>query len=1294
MTPSISLGRTWEAAESPELGRLAGRFETAWRSNPLDPPRIEEFLPREPAQRSPALLALLRVELALRFETDPGFRVESLRSRHPEIEGETLTALVYEEYCLREERGEQVQRLEYEQRFPSIAVAARRVFDIHDLVGAAPGSTADWLRSASFSPIRSRGVEFPEAGQTIGGFRLVEELGRGSFARVYRGEERRLADRPVALKVSRRGSSEPQLLARLQHTNIVPIHSYLTDPATGLHLLCMPYYGRITLERLLADPQSRVVRTGAELSAAIDRLGSTDPAAGGGWPARSSGRRPIDSLDFNRAIAWWGARLAEALQYAHDRGVLHRDIKPSNILLTRDGLPMLLDFNLALEPLIDRTAELADATSEETPMGGTLVYMAPEQLDDLIGGEARNADAAGDVYSLGVVLYEALVGSRPFSIPRGRTLTDTLLKSAADRRRDVPRIRHTHPEVPPAIEAVVRHCLEPDPANRYRRAADLAIDLQAFIDDEPLRIATEPEPFRTLARVRRNRRKLAIIAPILIVMLLASRAYRVVNVMKLRREQNFLEIRSYRNQGAELLKKRDYARARDQFEYAVRLAGDRPEFAAEAALARREAAKAATAVDADRRAREFLEKADSLKFRLLDLARDRRRAGEEVDRALSELSGNDRSTSDSPSSPRSSADQDATAKFGVAAGAADLALLDDKTRLKIQREINDLLFLRVLQLISSRGPGFAGEASAVCEHAAAFAESAAPWRALLADLKARRGEFTAASDDDDDDPAAEKSPRVCFQWSLLREFEARPKRAEAWLERAHQIDESDFWSHYYLGYFYDRAGKAPNALVHYGAAIALRPDSPWPRYSRGQLLVARGAPARAAADLEKAIELATISPGSVDPRTLDARLNLALAYQQIGQFRQAKSLYLDIIENRSNSPPARRAARLNLAKLEADSGRSRVATGWYLDVLSEFPEDFAAESALALLELTEGRPKDAEERLSRMIKRAPSDPRSWADRAIARLLLDQPDDAASDAARSVKIDPSPRHLRIQARVLLATGRRPIRDRDDPDSLRRLPFGGDRLERDVRLALAKSSIPVTAIEWMDQASLSALIDHRAAMAAADRAVELAPDSTRTLLLRARILRDSGRYENALDDVQKAIDLDPADPRGFELRGLVRLDLGDPRGALVDFDRSLQAGVRAVVFASRARALARLGRDAEAVFDWTKYLASAPDDPEAYLGRATARIKMRQSDEAPADLELALNWAGEDPLLLARIAFAYSLAATSRPDRIDRVRAVAQKAILAATRRSTIHHTKFELCLYFNPKWIASILNLCL
>src|SRR4051794_22709580 len=202
------LGRTWEEASSPDVVQLTRRFEAAWRDSAGVRPEPSDHLPSDPRLRPGALLALLRTDLALRRQDGEAIGVEWYRRRYPDLGDEALVALAYEEFCLREEAGERPDPAEYEARFPEVAAGLREVLDIHGLVAEGSGSST---ALAGKSP---PAVPLPSAGQTIAGFCLVEELGRGAFARVFRAEERQLADRPVALKVSRLGSREPQTLAR------------------------------------------------------------------------------------------------------------------------------------------------------------------------------------------------------------------------------------------------------------------------------------------------------------------------------------------------------------------------------------------------------------------------------------------------------------------------------------------------------------------------------------------------------------------------------------------------------------------------------------------------------------------------------------------------------------------------------------------------------------------------------------------------------------------------------------------------------------------------------------------------------------------------------------------------------------------------------------------------------------------------------------------------------------------------------------------------------------------------
>ena len=275
----------------------------------------------------------------------------------------------------------------------------------------------------------------PEVGDSFLGFHLIGELGRGAFSRVYLAQQGDLANRPVALKVSPEFFSESQTLAQLQHANIVPIYSI--HHVEALHAVCMPYFGSTTLKDVYrdlrkhealpasakgllstlynreSDPRHRgsAISSKVEMAEGPTALSEREPV-GATTPSPSRPHTAIlmmlEKLTYVQAVLWMAARLEDGLAHAHERGILHRDLKPANILLTDEGQPMLLDFNLSEDLKVRSGAAAA--------IGGTLPYMSPEHLDAFRGG-ARPVDARSDLYSLGVILYELLAGRRPFEIP-------------------------------------------------------------------------------------------------------------------------------------------------------------------------------------------------------------------------------------------------------------------------------------------------------------------------------------------------------------------------------------------------------------------------------------------------------------------------------------------------------------------------------------------------------------------------------------------------------------------------------------------------------------------------------------------------------------------------------------------------------------------------------------------------------------------------------------------------------------------------------------------------------------
>jgi serine/threonine protein kinase len=390
----------------------------------------------------------LAAELASAWRQGERLLVEDFLARHPEVNATPdLTArLVYEEYCLRQELDPNAATMEVLGRFPHLDAELKLILECHRL-----------MEKTTPAPV------FPEVGEMLGGFHLVAELGRGARGRVFLATQPALADRPIVLKLSPMGDLEHLSLARLQHTHVVPLYAQEDFPTRNLRALCMPYLGGTTLAGLLqalADVPPRA-RTGQQVLDALGRIEAPVPLA-----LPRPGAAAAFQTSYARAVCWVGACLADALHYAHERGLVHLDVKPSNVLLAADGQPMLLDFHLAQEPV---------PAGEPAPgwLGGTRGYMSPEQEEALAAvqtGEvvARAVDGRSDIYSLGVLLYETLGGE----LPQGK----------APRR-----LEKASAQVSVGLADIVRRCLEREPGRRYPDAARLATDLRRHLHDLPLR---------------------------------------------------------------------------------------------------------------------------------------------------------------------------------------------------------------------------------------------------------------------------------------------------------------------------------------------------------------------------------------------------------------------------------------------------------------------------------------------------------------------------------------------------------------------------------------------------------------------------------------------------------------------------------------------------------------------------------------------------------------------------------------------------------------------------------------
>jgi tetratricopeptide (TPR) repeat protein len=398
-------------------------------------------------------------------QQDNNFDAQAVLGEFPELEGygSAVLDLVYEEFSRRADSGEELDSHAFADRFPQFRSAILEHIRAHQLLERCFGD---------------KNPKWPEPGDVVLGCHLQEEIGRGAFSRVFLASQAALGGRKVVLKFCPSGAHEAQLLGKLEHEHIVQVHAVETDPERRLNAIVMPFHGRATLRDVIDHCFSAdaAPRTAAQIAEAVSRINGNVTSDA---PGKTVNGSYVDAVE--RIIL----DVACGLAHAHRKGVLHADIKPTNVLITATLRAKLLDFNLSHD---------SDALTNMT--GGTVPYMAPEQLLALARRGEPTPTVAADLYAFGATLYETLAGRSPYgAIPSGldRTmLADWLLKRRQEGWCTLP---EAAPHVPGPICSLVARCLSFDPRER-----------PAAIEDVAAILAREQHPaVRLLRRVQRNR---------------------------------------------------------------------------------------------------------------------------------------------------------------------------------------------------------------------------------------------------------------------------------------------------------------------------------------------------------------------------------------------------------------------------------------------------------------------------------------------------------------------------------------------------------------------------------------------------------------------------------------------------------------------------------------------------------------------------------------------------------------------------------------------------------------------
>lgn len=450
-------------------------FDQVWHKNGSG--EIETFVRRAPNEiRDLLLLELIKIDLEYRWKNGEHRLVEEYLVEFPEIGSvdDLPVELIEEEIICRQRFAANPEYSEFEKRFPNRASRFQSLINSPDSKKKTVKKSLSTLINEQTAANGHTEVDSNKV--LVDRFEIKDKLGHGAFATVYRAWDRSL-QRPVAVKIARgaltddvdlaqRFLREAQSAAGLKHPGIVSVYEVGQDGEQ--------YF---IVHELIQ---------GGTLAGLLDK----------------------NKVD-DKHIAEMVSEICFALDYAHRCGIVHRDIKPANIMLDRQGHPKIADFGLATQS--DSSATL----THEGDLLGTPAFMSPEQAR----GDHKNVSEPSDIYSVGVILYQAITGKLPFDGDPASVIANVVSEEPIPPKK----IRRS---IPVDLQTICLKAMEKDPSRRYQTAGAMAEDLTRFLHNEPIS-ARPVGPFEHLLKWCRRRPGLAatLAASILLLTTLAVASY-------------------------------------------------------------------------------------------------------------------------------------------------------------------------------------------------------------------------------------------------------------------------------------------------------------------------------------------------------------------------------------------------------------------------------------------------------------------------------------------------------------------------------------------------------------------------------------------------------------------------------------------------------------------------------------------------------------------------------------------------------------------------------------------------